>query len=326
MTLFRTLALAALTSIALTPSAHAVEGGIGSYFLGTRDTLSGIVPPPGTYLSFSYDNLSGSVEGIAINGLPIRANVDVDVNLVRLAATQSFDTKLWGAQPAINLTIPFPSTELNYTAVTAPLEGIGFQDDSFGIGDFTLSGLLGWSSGLWNYSTALSLYLPTGDYDTASINIQDRSVDFLSNGKNVWTLQPVFAATWLNPQTGLEFSGAASLSIVSFNNATNYQTAPALQLEGAVVQRLPSGWGFGLAGYTYNQLSDDSGSGADFTRAALEAESLKAEVYGLGPLVTYSGGTLFGGDLSVKAKYTQEFGASRRLESDVFSFNLSLSF
>jgi hypothetical protein len=37
--------------------ALAVEGGIGAYFMGTRDTFAGIVPPPGTYLSFTYDYL-----------------------------------------------------------------------------------------------------------------------------------------------------------------------------------------------------------------------------------------------------------------------------
>lgn len=110
------------------------------------------------------------------------------------------------------------------------------------------------------------------------------------------------------------------------NTATDYQTAQALQLEGAVVKRTNSGWGFGVTSYLYQQLDDDSGKGAEQTRAALGAESLQARVAGLGPIVTYSGGKLIGGDVSLKAKYVTEFAAKRRFESDALTLNLSLAF
>jgi hypothetical protein len=307
-------------------TAGAVEGGTGAYFLGSRDTLAGIVPPPGVYLSFSYDRLEGEVEGISIGGLPIRADVEVDLNLYRFGYTQVFEAELWGGSPAINVTIPVPDIELSYTAVTPPLDGVGIKDTSSGIGDITVTGLVGWHRDTLHYSAGLSIYMPTGDYDTASINAADRSADILSNGKNVWSFQPFVAVTSLDPLTGLEISGAASLLFSTFNNATDYQTAPALQLEGAVVQRIPSGWGFGLTGYTYQQLANDSGRGADRTQAALGARSLKARVSGIGPIITYSGGQLFGGDVSLKAKYVREFEAKRRLESDILTLSLSLAF
>ncbi len=307
-------------------SSQAVEGGTGAYFLGSRDTLAGIVPPPGTYLSFSYDRLEGDVQGVSIGGLPIRADADVDLNLYRFGFTQVFDQKLWGGTPGLNVTIPVPDISLSYTAVTAPINGLGVNDTSSGIGDITVTGFVGWHDETLHYSAGLSVYMPTGDYDTATIDLANRSVDLLSNGKNVWSFQPFVAVTSLNPQTGLELSGAASLLFSTFNTATDYQTAPAIQLEGAVVQRLPSGWGLGLTGYTYQQLSNDSGRGADLTQSFLGAESLKARVSGAGPIITYSGGQLFGGDLSFKAKYVKEFGAKRRLESDVFTLSFSLAF
>ena len=64
--------------------ALAVEGGIGAYFMGTRDTFAGIVPPPGTYLSFTYDNLEGEVDGLSVGGIPIRADTDLELNLLRI--------------------------------------------------------------------------------------------------------------------------------------------------------------------------------------------------------------------------------------------------
>ncbi|MCZ0963766.1 transporter [Paracoccus benzoatiresistens] len=148
----------------------------------------------------------------------------------------------------------------------------------------------------------------------------------MSNGKNVWRFQPFVAATWLDTYTGLEASGAVSLLFSSENSATNYQTAPAIQLECAVVQRIWSGWGFGLKGYLYQQLDDDSGSDAEQTRSALGADSLQARVAGAGPIIIYSGGKLVGADVSLKMNYVTEFAAKRRFDSDTFTVSLALSF
>ncbi|MFD0980031.1 SphA family protein [Tropicimonas aquimaris] len=305
--------------------ALAVEGGIGAYFLGTRDTLAGIVPPPGTYLSFTYDRLEGNVEGLSAGGLPIRADTDLTLDLLRVGITQSFAAPLWGGTPALNLTVPFLNPELTWTAVTPPLDGAAIDDSTSGIGDLSVTGLVGWHSDKLHYSTGLTVYAPTGNYDTATVNLKERTVDALSNGKNVWTFQPFVAATWLDTSTGFEASGAMSFLFSTENSATDYQTAPALQLEGAVVQRIRSGWGFGVTGYFYQQLDDDSGKGADQTRAALGAESLQARVAGAGLIVTYSGGTMFGAEMSLKAKYVTEFAAKRRFESDTFILNIAFA-
>lgn len=306
--------------------AVAVEGGTGAYFVGSRDTLAGVVPPPGTYTALTYDYLSGSVQGLSVGGLTIRADADVELNLYRLGWTQSIDARLWGGQPAFNLTVPIPDISLSYTAVSPPIAGAQVNDGASGVGDMAFSGLLGWNRGNLNYSAAFTITAPTGNYETATINIPARSVDAVSVSKNVWSFQPTVAATYLNPENGLEVSGAASVLFSTENDATSYQTAPALQFETAIVQRIPSGWGFGLTGYAYQQLGDDSGAGADATRAFLGAKSLQARVFGAGPMIVYSGGKLFGGDVNIRAKYVTEFGAKRRLESDVFTFSLSLAF
>jgi hypothetical protein len=131
--------------------------------------------------------------------------------------------------------------------------------------------------------------------------------------------------TYLNPQTGFEVSGAASFLFSQKNSDTDYQNAPAFTFETAVMQHLPSGWALGGTGYWYQQLSDDSGAGAENTRLALGANSLQARVFGLGPLVTYSG-KIFNQQASLKFKYINEFGGKRRFESDVFWFNATLAF
>ena len=91
------------------------------------------------------------------------------------------------------------------------------------------------------------------------------------------------------------------------------------------MQHLKSGLAFGPAGYFYQQTGNDSGSGAASLQAAYGAKTLQSRVFGAGPLVSYS--TKIGShSLSLKAKYTWEFGARRRFESDVAQATIAFGF
>jgi hypothetical protein len=54
--------------------------------------------------------------------------------------------------------------------------------------------------------------------------------------------------------------------------ATDYQTAPEFQVEAAAMQHLPSGLALGLSGYAYQQLGNDSGSGAEAIQAITQRQ------------------------------------------------------
>ena len=209
---------------------------------------------------------------------------------------------------------------------TPPIVGVPIDDTTSGIADITLTPMVGWHSGKLHYSAAFSIFAPTGSYSTASIDVPGRTINALNTSKNIWSFQPVIAATYFDPAKGLEFSGAASILASTRNKATDYQNAPALNLEGTVMQHTKSGWAFGVTGYAYTQIGDDSGSGADGTKAFLGASSLRAQVFALGPIVTFSKATVFGQEASFKFQYYKEFGAKRRFESDILWLNMSLSF
>ena len=316
---------AALTANA--PAAWAVEGGLGAYLPGSRTTYAGIVPGPGSYLGLDVVTSSGSVDGLSLGGLPIRADTDIDLAFAKVSYTYVFDATLWGGTPALNFNVPFVlDANLTFTGVTPPIAGVPISDSTSGIGDITITPMIGWHSDMLHYSAGMSIFAPTGSYSTASIDVPARTINALNTGKNIWSFQPVFAATHMNPQSGLEFSGAASLLFSTRNKATDYQNAPALNLEGVVMQHLPSGWAFGAVGYAYQQLEDDSGSGAAATRAALGASSLQSRVFGAGPIISYSGVSVFGQQISLQLKYFTEFGAKRRFESDTLWLNMSLTF
>jgi hypothetical protein len=314
--------------LASTPStSSAVEGGAGAYLLGSRDSFAGIVPGPGVYGGIDYIYLEGSVEGLSLAGLTISADTNLDVSFAKLSLTKVFNTQLWGGTPAFNLNIPLVfDAGLSFVGQTPPIDGIPIEDSTSGIADITVTSLVGWHSGNLHYSAAFSVFAPTGSYSIASVDVPNRTINALNTGKNIWSFQPVFTATYFDPANGLEYSGAASLLFSTRNKATDYQNAPALNLEGTIMQHTKSGWAFGASGYAYTQLSDDSGSGADSTKAFLGASSLSARVFGLGPIVTFSGATVFGQEASFKLKYFKEFGAKRRFESDVFWVNMSLAF
>lgn len=320
------LMVAGLGFGAASPS-YAVEGGLGAYLLGSRDSFAGIVPGPGVYVGLDVVHSEGSVQGLTLGGLPIRADTELKLDFLKLSVTKVFDTQLWGGTPAININIPFVlDANLSFIGQVPPITGLAMHDSTSGVSDIAVTSMVGWHKGNLHYSAALSIFAPTGSYHTANIDIPGRTLNALNTGKNIWSFQPVFSATHFDPSTGLEFSGAASLLVSTRNKATDYQNAPTLNLEGTVLQHTKSGWAFGVSGYAYQQIGDDSGSGAESTRVFLGASSLSARVFGLGPMITYSGASVFGQDVSFKFKYYKEFAAKRRFESDTLWLNVSVSF
>ncbi len=317
----RILVSAALAvSLVSAERALAVEGGTGAYLLGSRDTMAGIVPPPGTYVTTDFIHFEGSVNNVSIGGLPV-VSADVSTNLFKLGITQSYATQLWGGTPAVNINVPFASADLTFTGPY----GNGIQDRQSGMGDVTVTPMLGWHQKDLHWNAFLSIYVPVGQYSPTTVNIATREVDALNIGKDVWSMQPGVAMTWFSPRTGFELSGSLSVLFSQFHDATEYQTAPQVTLEISTLQHLKSGLAGGLTGYAYQQVGDDSGAGADAIRAALAADSLQASVAGIGPIVTYQG-NLFGKATSFEAKYVSEFDATRRFGSDIVWLSATMSF
>jgi hypothetical protein len=310
---------------ALLPSAsQAVEGGSGAYLLGSRDSFAGIAPPPGSYFSLDVFHLDGRVPYLAIGGIVV-TDATSSATVAKFNFTHSFADPLWGGQPYITLTVPVISGNLGFFSTLGSGLAGGFENDKTDFGDITITPSLGYHAGNAHWVYAASIFAPTGYYEKASINIPARSVDALSFGKNRWAITPTVAYTWFNPKTGFEASAAGGVTISAENTATDYQTAPEAVLEAAVLQHLKSGFAFGLTGYGYRQLGEDSGSGADALQAATGAASLQAQVFGAGPIITYS--TKFGDtSISLKLKYLSEFDAKRRFESDVIAASFSINF
>lgn len=304
--------------------AAAVEGGIGAYLLGSRDSLAGIAPPPGTYATADFIYIDGDVSFVSLGGA-VLTDATSTASLVKLNLTHSFARTIGGGRPAITFTLPVVSGELGFDGDLDNGLGGSFEDDKVDFGDLVITPAIGWSDGNRHWLVAASIFAPTGYYEKASVDLATRSIEAISFGKNRWAIMPTAAYTYLNPQNGREFSASAGVTLSLENEATDYQTAPEFQLEATAMQHLPNGLALGVTGYAYQQLGDDSGAGADQMRALTSAESLQARVFGLGPIVTWNR-KFRERAVALKAKYVPEFAAKRRFESDIIWLTLNVSF
>jgi hypothetical protein len=322
--LFAALASSAAATLVVCNAdpAKAVEAGTSTYLLGSRDALAGIVPPPGTYVTTQFIHLEGNVSFAAFGGQPL-VDIESSSNIFELIGTQVFESEVLGGRPAIAFTLPAVSGEVGFTA-TFPRFSAGFTDENTAFGDLSVTPMLGWSEGKSHWLVAATVFLPTGQYELGSVSAAT-GVQVLNFGRNRLAVDPVVGYSYIDLEKGREYSIAGGVTFSSRNDATDYQSAPEAHVEATVMQYLPSKFGFGLTGYAYKQLGEDSGSGADKLRVTAGTDSLQAEVYSIAPLVSYATEV---GDTTVsfKAKYVHEFGAKRMFENNSLWLSATFSF
>lgn len=316
-------ALACLALLCPAP-ALAVEGGIETYLLGSRDSLAGILPPQGTYVNNDLIFFRGSAPLASAGGAAL-VNPEIKVFTYKLNVTHVTGMTLGAARIGINMNVPYVAATLDVTGEAVSGEQGALSGYEYAFSDVEIGPLFGWNRGNLNALLHLQFFFPVGDYSDATVNLPSREINALNAGKNRFAFDPTLSLTWLNPDTGLELTGALGITFSARNTATDFQTAPEAHFEGTVMQHLPNRLAFGATGYVYQQIGEDSGSGTQVYKAATGAESLRAEVYGLGPIVTYTT-TVGGVSVNLKAKYIREFGARRRFESDKTWITLGVVF
>ena len=127
-------------------------------------------------------------------------------------------------------------------------------------------------------------------------------------GFNRWAGDLTGSLTWLDPKSGIEVSLAPGVTFNGENPDTNYKTGTEFHIEAAVMKHVSKEFAFGVAGYHYQQITGDSGSGAvlgDF----------KGRVSAIGPNLTYNfqvGKT----PVLTSIRWLHEFNAQNRLVGD----------
>ena len=294
----------------LSGPARAAEGGYSNYIPGFYGDLAlAVEPPDGLSLRNDVYFYSAEADESVRSGL-IEAGINIDLTFDYLTLLYKPGNEVFGARFAFGATFVYGNVDIEGDISVGSFSG-SFGDDKTAFGDLTLiPGVFYWNNGdKLHFSQSFYLVVPVGDYD------ED---DLANTGLNYYTFETDFAMTYLNPETGQDYSIVIGYGYNSENDDTNYQSGDEFHIDYVINQFLSDSWAIGLHGFYYEQLSGDSGDGAllgDF----------KAEAAGIGPAVMWIP-PQYEGKVALVAKWINEYDAENRLEGDhVFvSFMASL--
>jgi hypothetical protein len=298
-------AISLATGLCVAPPAWAAEYGLTTYPLGAQAAMAGFTPPPGVYASDSLYYYTGGTGGSLRLPIGVRVARGVNESILMNATTLSVVTKarVAGGLLGFAATLPFGQVKVDASQTfTGPLGATGggaLSDTETGLGDMSLTALLGWQNGAHHWNLALTGIVPTGKYSAmqlAFVGLNRPGVDVKG------------AYTWLNPKKGLEVSGGAGVMFNQENGDTHYTSGDELHLEAAVTQHFRSGWAVGMGAYQYVQLSNDSGAGA-------KLGPFKGQATGVGPLASYTF-MAWGRPVQLAGRWFHEFNVHNRASGD----------
>ncbi len=303
MLLRRVASLVALTAGAsVVWPAQADEGGVSFWLPGQYGSFAAVQSEPGWSLGSVYFHTSVDARGsreFSIGG-DIVLGLESEADLLFLAPSYAFAGDIWGGgQLSLAVTAILGEVDVD---VDATLTGSGGEtisrsvsDSESGVGDLYPTATVRWNDGNHNYMTYLMGGVPVGEYDE----------DNLANlGANHWSADLGAGYTYLNQDNGREFSAVLGFTYNFENPDTDYQNGVGAHLDWAASQFLSETFHVGVVGYFYEQMSGDSGDGA-------QLGDFESSVIGVGPEV---GWFLNDGAWYLNLKGYYEFDAENRPE------------
>jgi len=290
-------------------SAQAAEGGYSNYVPGTYGDFAAAVEPPSKFTirnDIYYYQADG---GRSVRSGLLEADAELEFVMDFLTLLYKPDVEILGAHYAFGVFIPIVYADID-TGVSLGNLQVRRQDDVFGLGDLTLiPGVLFWNHGNFHFTLSEYIVTPTGKYDTD---------DLANTGLNYWTFDTDVAGTYLNTETGQDYSINIGYNYNTENSDTDYQTGQELHIDYMINQFLSESWAIGVHGFYLKQLTGDSGDGAilgDF----------KAEAAGVGPALLWSTKGL-GREVTFIGKWLHEYHAERRIEGDHVFVSFAMGF
>lgn len=265
--------------------AHADEGGVGFWFSGQYASMSAIAPTPGwtlTLLPYYYNGSAGSSKAFP-RGNTLVTSLDSHLSLLNAQLSYAWDHKVLGGIPMIGVSWGVGNNATAASLLASPLAASAartLSDSITGGTDLYPIASLSWTKGNDNWMAYVTGDIPTGAYNAqrlSNIGIGHAAID--AGG----------GYTYLNQQTGLEFSAVAGLTYNWKNADTNYRNGVDSHLDWAVSRFLSENWQVGAVGYVYYQLSNDTyptdGVIGEIRQRVLGG--FKARVASVGPEVGY---------------------------------------
>jgi hypothetical protein len=285
-------ALSAAAAVLCPELSRADESGISFWLPGQYASLAAVPQTPGWALGAVYlhsnvaafGNVAAARE-IQVGRIPATVNVDLNLRLrgqadfVVLAPSYTFANPVLGGQLSVSIASWFGrsagSIAGTLTAVAGPIvvTRTGMLEDSLtSYGDLVPTATLRWNQGVNNYMWYITGDAPVGDYDStrlANVGIGHGTID--TGG----------GYTYFNPATGNEFSGLAGFTYNFKNPSTQYQSGIDFHFDWGASHFISKEVFFGIAGYAYQQITDDSGQNP-------RLGGFRSRVLGVGPQIGYS--------------------------------------
>jgi hypothetical protein len=323
------LALGAIT--ASSASVKADEGGVSFWVPGFFGSLAASPLVPGfSYANIYYHasvNAGGDVAfarqvtrgNITANfSGNLNATINANVDLYMAVPSYTFAQPFLGGQATVLALIPYGRATGNVDATVTGnlgLGGPGFSisggrtDQIDGFGDLAGEFNVRWNNGVHNYMTYVATNFTTGLYDPTRLAILGLGHNAVDAGGGY---------TYLNPQTGMEFSSVLGFTYNFENPHTQYQNGVNMHLDMATSRFVTKQLQLGLVGYAYQQISCDSGTGN-------RLGCFEARVFGAGPQIGYIVplGTTHQAYFNLKGY--KEFSAEHRPEGWNVWFTLAIS-
>jgi hypothetical protein len=270
---------------------RADESGISFWLPGQYASLAAVPQTPGWALGVIYYHTSVSAFGNAAAAREIQVGrfsptVNVNLNLslsgqgdlVILAPSYTFAEPVLGGQLSVSVASWFGRSAASIagtlTAAAGPIvtTRTGMLADALtSYGDVIPTATMRWNHGVNNYMAYVTGDIPVGDYDPmrlANVGIGHGAID--AGG----------GYTYLNPASGNEFSGVAGFTYNFKNPDTQYRSGIDFHFDWGASHFLSKQLFVGLAGYAYQQITDDSGQ-----NPALGG--FRSRVLGVGPQIGY---------------------------------------
>ena len=298
------MAAVALTTMLAATQASATELW-DPHLRGTDEGLAaGAALPPGVYGVWDqwYDTLTVYNSAGHDTGVHVDALVEVPIVLWQSKY------KIFGGAYSAGFAQPFDYTNTRVAGATT----LGDNGHWGTFNTILIPGQLAWAlPNNFHVQVGLMVYLD----DASSSPGNPPPGGGVGSGNGYSTIQPNFAVSWL--KDGWNVSISTHYAVNMKNTKTDYQSGDEFMADYTVTKDIGK-WTVGLGGYSENQLSSDTGTGA----AACAANGgCQVAIYGIGPLVGYN----FGGAIGM-AEYNAAFANKADAGGDVFMVRLVVPF
>ena len=287
----------------------AAESTVSFYVPGLYGDAAVAVPPaPGSYLLATSIYYPAKAPHSIFPG-KIDKKVETDVYAQFLRGFWVPEAKPFGAQMLLGVRLSVLNVDI-HAEINTPFGLAALEDSRTDMGDLGLIPMSHyWRRGNLYFNLYEAINIPTAKYDKTRLT---------NTSLNHWVFDTVLAATWLDPNTGIELSASPGLIYNTENSETMYQSGIEFHMDVALNLHLSSSLAMGFHGSVYRQLTGDRGAGAT-------QGSFKGRAYAFGPAVVWNK-KLDEKQYYLSAKWLHEFGARNHLEGDFYSITTGLKF